>query len=212
MEEELTDVAGDTKAGTLIATDRYGNKYYENLEDELPCVIARNQYMDNRKLTRLQYGQDGWTTRRRNSTRKYASPTRHVGVEILTPDTDHRSSLDGMPGFPTWLISHPPKILSFKLEYESGSCQSTGPTSQLAVLLSRHILRESTKAAVIFFVDPNFCLQYQAKDHCVESRGRPKIIEYAQRLYIVLECERSYYCIWHQKKWVDYEATIPIFE
>ena len=30
--------AGDTKAGTLIATDRYGNKYYENLEDELPCT------------------------------------------------------------------------------------------------------------------------------------------------------------------------------
>ena len=28
---------GDTKAGTLIGADRYGNKYYENLEDELPC-------------------------------------------------------------------------------------------------------------------------------------------------------------------------------
>ena len=28
---------GDTKAGTYIATDRYGNKYYENLEQELPC-------------------------------------------------------------------------------------------------------------------------------------------------------------------------------
>jgi hypothetical protein len=27
--------AGDTKAGTLIAKDRYGNKFYENLE-ELP--------------------------------------------------------------------------------------------------------------------------------------------------------------------------------
>lgn len=27
---------GDTKAGTLIGTDRFGNKYYENLE-ELPC-------------------------------------------------------------------------------------------------------------------------------------------------------------------------------
>ena len=27
---------GDTKAGTYIATDRYGNKYYENLEQELP--------------------------------------------------------------------------------------------------------------------------------------------------------------------------------
>lgn len=28
---------GDTKAGTLIATDRYGNKYFENLAEELPC-------------------------------------------------------------------------------------------------------------------------------------------------------------------------------
>lgn len=27
---------GDTKAGTFIAADRYGNKYYENLQDELP--------------------------------------------------------------------------------------------------------------------------------------------------------------------------------
>lgn len=31
---------GDTKAGTLIAKDRYGNKYFENLEDELPCELA----------------------------------------------------------------------------------------------------------------------------------------------------------------------------
>ncbi len=34
---ELTTVAGDTKAGTLIAKDKFGNKYYENLEEELPC-------------------------------------------------------------------------------------------------------------------------------------------------------------------------------
>lgn len=27
---------GDTKAGTYIATDKYGNKYYENQEQELP--------------------------------------------------------------------------------------------------------------------------------------------------------------------------------
>ncbi|KAF1813268.1 NADH-ubiquinone oxidoreductase subunit B17.2 [Eremomyces bilateralis CBS 781.70] len=26
---------GDTKAGTLIGTDRYGNKYFENLEEEM---------------------------------------------------------------------------------------------------------------------------------------------------------------------------------
>ncbi|KAI4103091.1 MAG: hypothetical protein L6R37_004045 [Teloschistes peruensis] len=34
---------GDTKAGTYIATDRYGNKYYENLEDELPL---RTRWVD----------------------------------------------------------------------------------------------------------------------------------------------------------------------
>ncbi|ODH51611.1 hypothetical protein GX48_02281 [Paracoccidioides brasiliensis] len=33
---------GDTKAGTLIATDRYGNKYYENT-DELPL---RTRWVD----------------------------------------------------------------------------------------------------------------------------------------------------------------------
>lgn len=31
---------GDTKAGTLIGTDRYGNKYYENVEEELPRMDA----------------------------------------------------------------------------------------------------------------------------------------------------------------------------
>lgn len=29
--------SGDTKAGTLIGTDKFGNKFYENLEEELPC-------------------------------------------------------------------------------------------------------------------------------------------------------------------------------
>lgn len=29
-------IAGDTKAGTLIGKDLYGNTYYENLAD-LPC-------------------------------------------------------------------------------------------------------------------------------------------------------------------------------
>src|SRR5699024_9287088 len=27
---------GDTKAGTFIGADRYGNKYYENMAEELP--------------------------------------------------------------------------------------------------------------------------------------------------------------------------------
>ena len=34
---------GDTKAGTLIARDRYGNKYYENIDDELPL---RTRWVD----------------------------------------------------------------------------------------------------------------------------------------------------------------------
>lgn len=28
--------SGDTKAGTLIGVDRYGNKFFENIEEELP--------------------------------------------------------------------------------------------------------------------------------------------------------------------------------
>ncbi|KAI4131975.1 MAG: hypothetical protein LQ338_000959 [Usnochroma carphineum] len=34
---------GDTKAGTYIATDRYGNKYYENQDEELPL---RTRWVD----------------------------------------------------------------------------------------------------------------------------------------------------------------------
>ncbi|OGE56995.1 hypothetical protein PENARI_c002G00570 [Penicillium arizonense] len=34
---------GDTKAGTLIGTDRFGNKYFENMEEELPL---RTRWVD----------------------------------------------------------------------------------------------------------------------------------------------------------------------
>ncbi|KAF2474334.1 NADH-ubiquinone oxidoreductase-like protein subunit [Lindgomyces ingoldianus] len=34
---------GDTKAGTFIAKDQFGNKYYENLEEELPL---RTRWVD----------------------------------------------------------------------------------------------------------------------------------------------------------------------
>lgn len=33
---QINRTIGDTKAGTLIGTDRFGNKYFENLK-ELPC-------------------------------------------------------------------------------------------------------------------------------------------------------------------------------
>lgn len=32
----LTTLQGDTKYGVLVGTDRYGNKYFENLEEDLP--------------------------------------------------------------------------------------------------------------------------------------------------------------------------------
>jgi len=40
------EFAGDTKAGTLIATDRYGNKYFENLDEELPLRTRWVDYKD----------------------------------------------------------------------------------------------------------------------------------------------------------------------
>jgi hypothetical protein len=40
LDMELMDAVGDTKAGALIAKDRFGNKYYENLEEELPCELS----------------------------------------------------------------------------------------------------------------------------------------------------------------------------
>ena len=42
----LTLSQGDTKAGTLIGTDRYGNKYFENLEEELPLRTRWCDYKD----------------------------------------------------------------------------------------------------------------------------------------------------------------------
>ncbi|OJD38941.1 nadh-ubiquinone oxidoreductase subunit [Diplodia corticola] len=38
---------GDTKAGALIGTDRYGNKYFENLAEELPLRTRWVDYKDH---------------------------------------------------------------------------------------------------------------------------------------------------------------------
>lgn len=64
---------GDTKAGTLVGTDKFGNKYYENWTDELPCMAPEihptrfyEQVADN---DGQQCEHDGWTTRSMTSTR-----------------------------------------------------------------------------------------------------------------------------------------------
>lgn len=60
---------GDTKAGTFIAADRYGNKYYENLKEELPrtslvslyFLIARSSRSSHGEPTkRGDFGGGGW--------------------------------------------------------------------------------------------------------------------------------------------------------
>ncbi|KAF1839041.1 NDUFA12-domain-containing protein [Decorospora gaudefroyi] len=38
---------GDTKAGTLIGMDKYGNKYFENLAEELPLRTRWVDYKDH---------------------------------------------------------------------------------------------------------------------------------------------------------------------
>ncbi|CAL5871815.1 uncharacterized protein PFLUO_LOCUS6068 [Penicillium psychrofluorescens] len=38
---------GDTKAGTLIGVDRFGNKFYENMEEELPL---RTRWVDYKEV------------------------------------------------------------------------------------------------------------------------------------------------------------------
>ncbi|RVX68305.1 hypothetical protein B0A52_07308 [Exophiala mesophila] len=37
---------GDTKAGVLVGIDRYGNKYFENLEEDLPLRTRWVDYKD----------------------------------------------------------------------------------------------------------------------------------------------------------------------
>jgi hypothetical protein len=38
-------ITGDTKAGTFIGADRYGNKYYENMTEELPRTLEDARYL-----------------------------------------------------------------------------------------------------------------------------------------------------------------------
>lgn len=38
---------GDTKRGALVGIDRYGNKYFENLEEELPLRTRWVDYKDD---------------------------------------------------------------------------------------------------------------------------------------------------------------------
>ncbi|KAJ9638579.1 hypothetical protein H2204_004350 [Knufia peltigerae] len=49
---------GDTKAGVLVGKDRWGNKYYENLEEDLPLRTRWVDYKD--KELDASHIEPGW--------------------------------------------------------------------------------------------------------------------------------------------------------
>ncbi|EXJ79959.1 NADH-ubiquinone oxidoreductase subunit [Capronia epimyces CBS 606.96] len=52
---------GDTKAGVLIGTDRFGNKYYENLQEELPLRTRWVDYKDKHyEASSVEPGWHAW--------------------------------------------------------------------------------------------------------------------------------------------------------
>lgn len=58
----LTTVTGDTKAGVLVGKDRYGNKYYENLEEDLPLRTRWVDYKDKElDASQMDPGWHAWT-------------------------------------------------------------------------------------------------------------------------------------------------------
>ncbi|KAJ5586340.1 NADH-ubiquinone oxidoreductase subunit B17.2 [Penicillium hetheringtonii] len=69
-------LTGDTKAGTLIGTDRYGNKYYENMTEELPL---RTRWVDYKEHE-------------------------YMPCQIEPGCTTDTKANTGTPGSPTWLI------------------------------------------------------------------------------------------------------------
>lgn len=53
--------AGDTKAGTLIGTDRYGNRYFENTAEELPLRTRWIDYKDKEyDASQIEPGWHAW--------------------------------------------------------------------------------------------------------------------------------------------------------
>lgn len=72
---------GDTKRGTLIGIDRFGNKYFENMEEELPRMLKRACVWKEWPLSQGQSVQDGSTTRTPNTSREYIK-VHDVGTKL----------------------------------------------------------------------------------------------------------------------------------
>lgn len=78
----LTTTTGDTKAGTLVGTDKFGNKFYENMADDLPRTRSSFSLLDHsQEAIAKGYSQcahDGWTTRSTTMTRMSTTIHTHL--------------------------------------------------------------------------------------------------------------------------------------
>ncbi|KAL2814598.1 NADH ubiquinone oxidoreductase subunit NDUFA12-domain-containing protein [Aspergillus granulosus] len=98
---------GDTKAGTLIGTDRFGNKFYENMEEELPL---RTRWVDYKEVeydpSQIEPGWHAWIS--------YMVDTPPTGDKLMQTGqrswelTEHRPTLTfGRPAFKTYSTVKP---------------------------------------------------------------------------------------------------------
>ncbi|KAF2750247.1 NDUFA12-domain-containing protein [Sporormia fimetaria CBS 119925] len=83
---------GDTKAGTLIGKDRYGNKFYENMEEELPLRTRWVDYKDAEyDPSQIEPGWHAWMSYMVD-TPPSADPIARTGVREWEPK-DHKPTL-----------------------------------------------------------------------------------------------------------------------
>jgi len=85
---------GDTKAGTLIGIDRYGNKYYEN-NDELPLRTRWVDYKD------AEYDasqiEPGW----------------HAWMSYMTKEAPVKDKAGGQTGVRSWELKEHRPVMTF---------------------------------------------------------------------------------------------------
>lgn len=64
--------------------DKFGNKYFENLEEELPCKAWSRQDSSAETDIHEKYGRDGWITKTRNSIRTWFEQSYIMATVSLT--------------------------------------------------------------------------------------------------------------------------------
>lgn len=83
---------GDTKAGTFIAKDMYGNSYYENMDEELPLRTRWVDYKDKHfDPTHIEPGWHMWMSYM-TADPPSKDPIAQVGVREWEPK-DHKPNM-----------------------------------------------------------------------------------------------------------------------